>query len=105
MQKVTLDAAIKNQEKVTIKTTDGQKYEYRKIIVRGDTLYGIVKGVFIDGTEYPFEMSLSALDIEKITTPNKGVNLVITTVSSIAFTYVIFTFLTNLIPEDGIFGW
>ena len=105
MQKVTLDAAIKNQEKVTIKTTDGQKYEYSKIIVRGDTLYGIVKGVFIDGAEYPFEMSLSALDIEKITTPNKGVNLAITTVSSIAFTYVIFAFLKNLIPEDGIFGW
>ena len=43
LKNFTVDEAIQNERRVRIKTIEGQKYQYKKLVMRDSVLYGVKK--------------------------------------------------------------
>ncbi len=43
IKSITVDEAIQNERKVRIKTIEGEKYQYKKLVWRDSVLYGVKK--------------------------------------------------------------
>ena len=82
IKSITVDEAIQNERKVRIKTIEGEKYQYKKLVWRDSVLYGVKK---VAGFGL-VEQDLTQLHINKITTMSPGVtalNIVLIFVSTV----------------------
>ena len=71
LKNITVDEAIKNERMVRIKTIEGEKYRYKKLVMRDSVLYGVKKVVGFGLVE----QDLTQLHIKKINHISPGVTV------------------------------
>jgi len=82
---VTVDKAVMEERRVRIKTVEGEKYSYKKLIRRDSILYGVNR---VQGVGF-VEQDLSNLNIIEVKYFSRGKTTLVVVVSVVGLVFII----------------